>query len=110
MNGLSCVYCCAEDGEYMSFGISGDPVHSQMVGGDVAVAYVDQRTLKGDAVDYYLDAKSQCAGVRGSCPDERFVVRNNIFTVPLFFFVLYDRKLIDTILVILLKYCVLLVV
>ncbi|CAH0597568.1 unnamed protein product [Chrysodeixis includens] len=66
-----------EDGEYMSFGISGDPVHSQMVGGDVAVAYVDQRTLKGDAVDYYLDAKSQCAGVRGSCPDERFVDNSN---------------------------------
>jgi hypothetical protein len=64
-----------EDGEYMSFGISGDPEHSQMVGGDVAVAWVDKDTLKGYAVDYYLDAKSQCAGVRGSCPDERLGVR-----------------------------------
>lgn len=54
----------------MSFGISGDSAHSQMVGGDVAVAWVDKNTLKGYAVDYYLDAKSQCAGVRGSCPDE----------------------------------------
>ncbi|KOB77790.1 DOMON domain-containing protein [Operophtera brumata] len=51
-----------EDGEYMSFGISGDKHHSQMVGGDVAVAWVDKGTLKGEAVDYYLDAKSQCAG------------------------------------------------
>lgn len=58
----------------MSFGISGDPNHSQMVGGDVAVAWVDKETLKGYAVDYYLDAKSQCAGVRGSCPDERLGV------------------------------------
>ncbi|XP_048001741.1 protein Skeletor, isoforms D/E isoform X2 [Leguminivora glycinivorella] len=66
-----------EDGEYMSFGISGDPHHSQMVGGDVAVAWVDKTTLKGFAVDYYLDAKSQCAGVRGSCPDEVFVDGTN---------------------------------
>ncbi|KAI8422931.1 hypothetical protein MSG28_014034 [Choristoneura fumiferana] len=62
-----------EDGEYMSFGISGDPSHSQMVGGDVAVAWVDKTTLKGVSKDYYLDAKSQCAGVRGSCPDDRLV-------------------------------------
>ena len=25
---------------------------------------------EGNAVDYYLDAKSQCAGGRGSCPDK----------------------------------------
>ncbi|CAB3232590.1 unnamed protein product [Arctia plantaginis] len=66
-----------EDGEYMSFGISGNAKHSQMVGGDVAVAWVDKSTLKGYAVDYYLDAKSQCAGVRGSCPDERLVENTN---------------------------------
>lgn len=64
----------AEDGEYMSFGLSGSDGHSQMVGGDVAVAWVDKATLKGYAHDYYLDAKSQCAGVRGSCPDERLGV------------------------------------
>ncbi|VVC87148.1 unnamed protein product [Leptidea sinapis] len=58
-----------EDGEYMSFGISGHPGKSQMVGGDVAVAWVDKDTLKGFAQDYYLDAKSQCAGTHGSCPD-----------------------------------------
>lgn len=63
-----------EDGEYMSFGVSGAADHSQMVGGDVAVTWVDKSTLKGFARDYYLDAKSQCAGVRGSCPDERLGV------------------------------------
>ncbi|RZF39223.1 hypothetical protein LSTR_LSTR010317 [Laodelphax striatellus] len=40
-----------------------------MVGADVVVAWVDHATLNGYAVDYYLDAKSQCAGQRGSCPD-----------------------------------------
>ncbi|XP_049880584.1 protein Skeletor, isoforms B/C isoform X2 [Pectinophora gossypiella] len=66
-----------EDGEYMSFGVSGSAEHSQMVGGDVAVAWVDKQTLKGYAQDYYLDAKSQCAGVRGSCPDERLGEKTN---------------------------------
>jgi hypothetical protein len=27
------------------------------------------RSGKGFAEDYYLDAKSQCAGKRGACPD-----------------------------------------
>ncbi|OWR41524.1 DOMON domain-containing protein [Danaus plexippus plexippus] len=58
-----------EDGEYMSFGLSGDPEHSVMIGGDVAVAWVDKETLKGYSDDYYLEGKSQCAGGRGSCPD-----------------------------------------
>ncbi|KAG7297571.1 hypothetical protein JYU34_019614 [Plutella xylostella] len=66
-----------EDGEYMSFGLSGDATSSQMVGGDVAVAWVDKTSLKGYAHDYYLDAKSQCAGVRGSCPDERLGAKTN---------------------------------
>ncbi|CAH1641352.1 unnamed protein product [Spodoptera littoralis] len=66
-----------EDGEYMAFGVSGDNQKTQMVGGDPAVAWVDKRTLKGYAEDYYLDAKSQCAGVRGSCPDERLVDNTN---------------------------------
>lgn len=65
-----------EDGEYMSFGISGEEDHSRMVGADVAVAWVDRATLKGYAADYFLDAKSQCAGQRGSCPDDRLAVRN----------------------------------
>ena len=58
-----------EDGEYMAFGLSGDPRRSKMIGGDVTVAWMDHSTGKGYAEDYYLDAKSQCAGDRGSCPD-----------------------------------------
>lgn len=58
----------------MSFGISGHPSRVQMVGGDVAVAWVDKDSFMGYSKDYYLDAKSQCAGVRGTCPDERIVV------------------------------------
>lgn len=36
---------------------------------DAAVAWVDHATGKGFAVDYYLDAKAQCSGKKGSCPD-----------------------------------------
>ncbi|XP_014242209.2 protein Skeletor, isoforms B/C [Cimex lectularius] len=70
-----------EDGEYMSFGLSGEEDHSAMVGGDVVVAWVDQNSLNGYAHDYYLDAKSQCAGTRGSCPD--YVIEPNTENVRL---------------------------
>jgi serine protease inhibitor ecotin len=58
----------------MSFGLSADGTRSKMIGGDVVVAWVDKTTLKGYANDYFLDAKSQCAGTRGSCPDDRLRV------------------------------------
>ncbi|KAJ8686999.1 hypothetical protein QAD02_022793, partial [Eretmocerus hayati] len=58
-----------DDNQYMSFGLSADQKRSIMVGGDVVVAWVDKQTLQGYAVDYFLDAKSQCSGGRGSCPD-----------------------------------------
>jgi len=58
-----------KDGQYMAFGLSGDPFRTKMVGGDVTVTWMDQRSGKGYAQDYYLDAKSQCAGSRGACPD-----------------------------------------
>lgn len=61
----------------MSFGISGELEKSAMVGGDVVVAWVDKETLKGYAVDYYLDAKSQCSGPKGSCPDENIQPATN---------------------------------
>jgi len=57
------------DGQYMAFGLSGDSDTSIMVGGDVTVAWMNHKTGKGYADDYYLDAKSQCAGKRGACPD-----------------------------------------
>uniref|UniRef100_T1HQW3 DOMON domain-containing protein n=1 Tax=Rhodnius prolixus TaxID=13249 RepID=T1HQW3_RHOPR len=68
---LLCTLYRKEDGEYMSFGLSGEDHKSVMVGGDVVTAWVDQNTLNGYAHDYYLDSKSQCAGTRGSCPDYR---------------------------------------
>lgn len=58
----------------MSFGLSPNLQHSEMVGGDVAVVWVDKFTGKGYAHDYYLDDKSQCSGNRGSCPDTRIMV------------------------------------
>lgn len=59
----------------MSFGLSGEDGKSVMIGGDVAVAWVDKETLKGYAEDYFLDAKSQCSGPKGSCPDTKLTVR-----------------------------------
>merc|ERR1712226_714767 len=58
-----------EEGEYMGFGLSGDNERTKVVGGDVTVAWMDHASGQGYAEDYYLDAKSQCAGGRGSCPD-----------------------------------------
>ena len=42
----------------------------QMIGGDATVAWMDHDTGQGFADDYYLDAKSQCAGGKGACPDK----------------------------------------
>lgn len=53
----------------MAFGLSGDDRKSVMIGGDVTVAWMDKSTGQGFADDYFLDAKSQCAGGRGACPD-----------------------------------------
>jgi len=61
----------------MAFGVSPDTEKSVMVGGDVTVAWVDKQTLQGYAIDYFLDAKSQCSGRRGSCPDTRILVHAN---------------------------------
>lgn len=59
------------DEQYMAFGLSGDPDTSVMVGGDVTVAWMNHKSGKGFADDYYLDSKSQCAGRRGACPDNQ---------------------------------------
>ncbi len=84
--------------EYMAFGLSGDERQTQMIGGDVTVAWMDHDSGKGYAEDYFLDAKSQCAGMflhvsfmdfclltlvisggRGSCPDRNINFgRNNV--------------------------------
>lgn len=76
----------------MSFGLSGDDSKSVMIGGDVAVAWVDKETLKGYAQDYYLGDKSQCSGPTGSCPDSRLGVSISLLllltqsTTIMFFF------------------------
>lgn len=67
----------SDDNEYMSFGVSGDTENSLMVGGDVVVAWVNRLTGKGYAQDYFLEAKSQCSGNRGSCPDTRLKDNSN---------------------------------
>lgn len=55
-----------------------------MVGGDVVVAWVDKQTPQGYAVDYFLEAKSQCSGGRGSCPDTRIQVsRFHVYAFPI---------------------------
>lgn len=59
----------------MAFGISSDRSHTVMIGSDAVVAWIDKETGKGFAEDYFLDAKSQCSGSRGSCPDTRLSVR-----------------------------------
>lgn len=64
-----------EAGQYMAFGLSANPERSVMIGGDVVVAWVDKQTLQGYAIDYFLDAKSQCSGGRGSCPDTKIQVK-----------------------------------
>lgn len=61
----------------MSFGVSTDTQNSLMIGGDVVVAWVNRLTGKGYAQDYFLDAKSQCSGNRGSCPDTRLKDNTN---------------------------------
>lgn len=63
----------------MAFGLSPDRSKTFMVGADVAVAWIDKNTGKGYAEDYFLDAKSQCSGSRGSCPDTRLGVSGNAF-------------------------------
>lgn len=69
----------------MSFGLSGNELKSEMIGGDVVVVWVDKNSLKGYAEDYYLDDKSQCSGPKGSCPDERLgVVISRPQTIPTF--------------------------
>ncbi|XP_076651402.1 DM13 and DOMON_DOH domain-containing protein skeletor isoform X1 [Halictus rubicundus] len=83
-----------ESGQYMAFGISANPERSKMVGGDVAVAWVDKQSLQGYAVDYFLESKAQCSGGRGSCPDTR--IQENTNSIRLLNAVLVDGYSIVT--------------
>ncbi|XP_018573069.1 protein Skeletor, isoforms B/C [Anoplophora glabripennis] len=61
-----------DEDEYLSFGISGSQERSQMVGADVAVAYIDG--YRGFATDYNITALTPCVKVlgqyKGVCKDE----------------------------------------
>lgn len=66
----------AED-QYMAFGLSGANGRSQMVNGDVVVAFYDRSELRFRVEDYYISALSQCDGKQGVCPDERIGGKND---------------------------------
>ncbi|XP_071445168.1 protein Skeletor, isoforms B/C [Hetaerina americana] len=61
-----------DENDYMAFGISGSPTRAQMIGSDVAIAYIDG--YRGFANDYNVTAKAPCIKVlgqyKGVCRDE----------------------------------------
>lgn len=69
------------DDDYMSFGLSGSETASQMLGADVAVAYIDG--ARGYTVDYNIT----------SLAPVRLIIRENMFwaTANL----TYERKLLE---------------
>lgn len=58
--------------DYMSFGISGSDVSSQMIGSDVVVVYIDD--IRGYTVDYNITSLAPCVQVlgqnKGVCRDD----------------------------------------
>jgi hypothetical protein len=61
----------------MAFGISGANGRSQMIYGDVVVAFYDKENLRFRAEDYYISNLAQCDGKQGVCPDERIGAKND---------------------------------
>lgn len=61
-----------EKDDYMSFGLSGSDTSSQMIGGDVVVAYIDD--IRGYSVDYNITSLAPCVQVlgqnKGVCRDD----------------------------------------
>ncbi|KAG0431264.1 hypothetical protein HPB47_021951, partial [Ixodes persulcatus] len=58
--------------EWAAFGISGDKDRNQMIGGDVAVVYLEGPSNKVKLEDYYLGSKAQCSITSGGvCPDAK---------------------------------------
>ncbi|KAL5284543.1 hypothetical protein ACFFRR_006683 [Megaselia abdita] len=66
-----------DEDQYMAFGLSGDNGKSQMVRGDITLAFYDKISLVYRAVDYFLSDLSQCDGRSGVCPDERIGGKND---------------------------------
>ncbi|KAM7298185.1 protein Skeletor, isoforms B/C-like [Ixodes scapularis] len=56
--------------QWAAFGVSGDKDKNQMIGGDVAIVYLEGPLNKAKLVDYYLGSKAQCSNTSGGvCPD-----------------------------------------
>lgn len=66
-----------DEDQYMAFGLSGENGRSQMVRGDVTLAFYDKGSRVFKAVDYFLSDLSQCDGKYGVCPDERIGGKND---------------------------------
>ncbi|XP_048505189.1 protein Skeletor, isoforms B/C isoform X2 [Athalia rosae] len=66
------------DDQYVAFGLSGRQGKAEMIGGDVAVVWYNQKTKKFHADDYYMSDLAQCDGSRGVCPDERVGGKNDV--------------------------------
>lgn len=61
--------------QWAAFGISGDKDNNLMVGGDVAVVYLDEAPNKVKLEDYYLESKAQCSDKGGVCPDVKSPIK-----------------------------------
>lgn len=66
-----------DEDQYMAFGLSGQNGRSQMVRGDVTVAFYDKNSRVFRAEDYFLSDLSQCDGKYGVCPDSRIGGKND---------------------------------
>ncbi|XP_046627738.1 protein Skeletor, isoforms B/C [Neodiprion virginianus] len=64
--------------QYVAFGLSGMQGKAQMIGGDVAVVWYDEKTKEFHADDYYMSDLAQCDGIKGVCPDERIHGKNDV--------------------------------
>jgi DOMON domain len=71
------LYGRIREDQYMAFGLSGANGRSQMVNGDVVVAFYDVNQLRFRVEDYYISHLSQCDGKQGVCPDERIGGKND---------------------------------
>ncbi|XP_055697831.1 protein Skeletor, isoforms B/C isoform X2 [Phlebotomus papatasi] len=75
------LYGRIREDQYMAFGLSGVQGKSQMIGGDVVVAFYDTKKRIFWAEDYYMSHLSQCDGKHGVCPDKRIGGRNDVMVI-----------------------------
>lgn len=80
------LYGRISEDQYMAFGLSGANGRSQMVNGDIVVAFYDKNQLRFRVEDYYISHLSQCDGKQGVCPDERIGGKNDAILSERFYF------------------------